>query len=83
MTLRPSFCLTRYCQKLRLHDFPGAPKGIHMPTKNERISFDLPMVPYSVRAFIEKAVNDERTMLSFVESPGTALRAALSSSRRI
>ena len=43
---------------------------------NERISFDLPAVPYSLRAFIEHAVKDERTMLSFVESPGTALRAA-------
>jgi len=47
-----------------------------MVAKNERISFDLPAVPYALRAFIERAVTDERVMLSFVESPGTALRAA-------
>jgi hypothetical protein len=33
-------------------------------------------VPYALRLFIEKAIRDERTMLSFVESPGNALRAA-------
>jgi hypothetical protein len=45
-------------------------------TERERISFELPRVPHSLRGFIEKAVTDERTMLSFVESPGSALRAA-------
>jgi hypothetical protein len=41
-----------------------------------RISFALPVVPVSLRDFIERAIRDERTMISFVESPGTALRAA-------
>jgi hypothetical protein len=41
-----------------------------------RLSFALPMVPYSLRSFVERAVTDDRFMLSFVESPGHALRAA-------
>jgi hypothetical protein len=41
-----------------------------------RISFELPAVPYSLRGFIERAVKDERFMLSVVESPVYALRAA-------
>lgn len=44
--------------------------------KSARLSFELPMVPYSLRAFVEKAVSDDRFMMSFVESPGSALRAA-------
>ena len=44
--------------------------------KSERLSFELPMVPFSLRAFVEKADFDDRFMLSFVESPGNALRAA-------
>ena len=44
--------------------------------KKERISFQLPVVPHSLRAFVEKTVKDERMMLSFVESPESALRAA-------
>jgi hypothetical protein len=48
------------------------PKAI----KPERLSFELPMVPYSVRGFVERAVTDERFMLTFIESPGNALRAA-------
>jgi hypothetical protein len=47
-----------------------------MAAKNERINFELPAVPHSLRGFIERAVKDRRTMLSFVESPLTALRAA-------
>lgn len=46
------------------------------PIKPERLSFELPMVPYSLRGFVERAVMDERFMLTFVESPGIALRAA-------
>jgi len=44
--------------------------------KGERLSFELPMVPFSLRAFVERAVSDDRFMMSFVESPGNALRAA-------
>lgn len=44
--------------------------------KSDRISFQLPAVPHSLRAFIEKAVRDQHCMLAFVESPITALRAA-------
>lgn len=47
-----------------------------MSPKSTRISFELPVVPYALRAFIEKAVTDDRTRMSFVESPGNALRAA-------
>jgi hypothetical protein len=47
-----------------------------MYDESGRISFDLPLTPHALRAFIEKAVQDEHTMLAFVESPGTALRAA-------
>lgn len=42
----------------------------------DRVNIELPAVPYALRLFIEKAVRDERIMLSVVESPGTALRAA-------
>ena len=41
-----------------------------------RVSVDLPAVPYALRGFIENAVRDDRTMLSFVEAPVTALKAA-------
>jgi len=47
-----------------------------MPAKSNRISFQLPVVPHSLRRFIETAVKDQRSMLAFVESPITALRAA-------
>jgi hypothetical protein len=43
---------------------------------SSRLSFDLPAVPNSLRAFIEAAVKDQRLMLAFVESPVTALRAS-------
>ena len=43
---------------------------------SSRISFALPVVPFSLRAFVERAVRDERTMMSFVEIPGAALSAA-------
>jgi hypothetical protein len=45
-------------------------------TGPERISFQLPLVPHSLRAFIEQAVRDQRTMMSFVESPKLALQTA-------
>jgi len=46
-----------------------------MQKNDERISFELPVVSHSFRVFIEKAVRDKRTMMSFVESPVTTLRA--------
>lgn len=50
-------------------------RGINMKT-DKRITFELPMVPHSLRAFIEKTVKDERSMFSFFENPVIALRAA-------
>ncbi len=47
-----------------------------MSAKTARISFQLPAVPHSLRAFIETAVKNDRTMMGFVESPVAALRGA-------
>jgi hypothetical protein len=47
-----------------------------MKPKMKRINLDLPLVPQSLKSFIEKAVMDERAMLSFIESPKNALTAA-------
>lgn len=44
--------------------------------KRKRISVQLPVVPHSLRNFIEKTVKDEGSMLAFVESPIAALRGA-------
>jgi hypothetical protein len=41
-----------------------------------RLTIELPTVPFALRAFVEKAVNEERTMMSFVEAPGATLQAA-------
>jgi hypothetical protein len=49
---------------------------VNQSKKTARLSFELPMVPFSLRAFVERAVSDDRLMMSFVESPGNALRAA-------
>ncbi len=46
------------------------------PSPSPRIDFELPVVPHALRNFIERAVQDERTMLSFVEAPGPTLVGA-------
>lgn len=43
---------------------------------SDRISHELPVIPHSLRAFIEGAVTNDRQMMAFVEAPGAALRAA-------
>jgi len=47
-----------------------------MAQKSDRVNFALPVVPQSLKAFIEKAVNNQRFMLAFVESPLSALHGA-------
>lgn len=41
-----------------------------------RIDVQLPAIPHSFRAFVERVVRNERAMLAFVESPLAALHAA-------
>jgi hypothetical protein len=55
---------------------PSGEQAMAKQVKPERISIELPMVPHSLRGFVERAVTDERFMLAFVESPGNALRSA-------
>jgi len=47
-----------------------------MPDESLRISFALPAVPQSLRAFVEKAATDRRFLAAFIESPLAALHGA-------
>lgn len=51
-------------------------KVCNIKTEERRIDFKMPSVPTSLREFIEKAVKDENTMKSFIETPIETLRAA-------
>jgi hypothetical protein len=47
-----------------------------MPDESVRISFALPIVPQSLRAFVEKAATNQRFLAAFFESPLAALHGA-------
>lgn len=44
--------------------------------KGKRIELRVPMMPRSLRGFIEKIIRDDRAFESLIESPATALAAA-------